>query len=194
MYNKKPIILIDVDGVLADFLTPTLKMINNIIDVPITEKDVTQWDIFKSIKSNKYDIKGLCFKEYSKNGFAMTLEPYEECLAPIKYINEIAEVYFVTVPVVSSKTWCHDRVAWLKKHFNIDDEQVIFTHNKSLVNGNMLIDDKIEHITAWSKLHEHSPAILWKQPYNQDEAYNLILNDWDYVVKKVKLMCDMILL
>tara|TARA_Y100000310_G_scaffold330212_1_gene401488 strand:- start:1026 stop:1610 length:585 start_codon:yes stop_codon:yes gene_type:complete len=194
MYNKKPIILIDVDGVLADFLTPTLNLINGIIEHPVTEKDITQWDIFKSIKSEKHDIEKICFEEYSKDGFALSLKPYSNCIDSINHINNIANLYFVTVPVVSSKTWCHDRVAWLKKYFNINDEQVIFTHKKSLVRGNMLIDDRIEYVKSWSKAHQNGTAILWKQPYNQYESHDLILNDWDFIVKKVERMCDAIIL
>ena len=95
---------------------------------------------------------------------------------------------------MTSRTWCYDRVLWLKQYFNISDEQVLFAHNKSIVAGDLFIDDRIEHVTTWSSANKLKPAILWKQPYNKNENHDLIINDWNFVVNKIERMRDITLI
>ena len=192
--NKKPTILFDVDGVVADFLTPTLKFVNNMLKTNYVADDIKQWNMFDSLKADGINVEEECFNYYAQDGFALKLHPYKKSLEPVRYINKIANLYFVTVPVKNSRTWCHDRVAWLKEHFGVDDEQVLFTHNKSLVRGDLFIDDRIKYVQTWGKVNEHKPAILWKQPYNKREKHDLIINDWEFVVKKIEKMNDVIIL
>ena len=192
--NKKPTILFDVDGVLADFLTPTLEFVNKLLRSNYKHDDIKQWDMFESLKSEGIDIEKECFNYYSQDGYALKLDPYDNCIEPVKHINNISHLYFVTVPIVTSRTWCYDRVSWLKTHFGINDEQVLFTHNKSLVRGDLFIDDRIKYVKTWSLINKFKPAILWKQPYNKTENHDLIINDWDLVVDKIESMNNAIIL
>lgn len=189
--NKKPTILFDVDGVVADFLTPTLKYVNNLLQANYGPDDIKQWNMFESLKSDGIDVETECFKYYSQDGFALNLLPYKESIEPVKHINKIANLYFVTTPVQTSRTWCYDRVVWLKQHFGVTDEQVLFAHNKSIVTGDLFIDDKIEHVKAWAQVNKFKPAILWKQPYNKNENHDLIIDDWKFIVNKIEKMIDL---
>ena len=44
---KKPRVLLDVDGVLADFLTPTLEILHRLTDRRWLAEEMTSWDLFE---------------------------------------------------------------------------------------------------------------------------------------------------
>ena len=85
--DKKPTILFDVDGVVADFLTPTLQYVNNLLQANYAPEDIKQWNMFDSLKSEGINVEEECFKYYSQDGYALKLLPYKECIEPVKYIN-----------------------------------------------------------------------------------------------------------
>ena len=45
----RPRVLLDVDGVLADFLTPALAFVEKLTGKPYQEADMTTWDIFEVV-------------------------------------------------------------------------------------------------------------------------------------------------
>lgn len=91
----------------------------------------------------------------------------------------------MTAPLLHCPTWESERREWLRCHFGFKARDVIFTARKDLVHGDVLIDDKPEHVKEWS-LRWGKCAVLWAQPYNsardcQDEAYTWRTDDWVYV-------------
>ncbi len=44
---------------------------------------------------------------------------------------------------------------------------MIFTSRKELVHGDLLVDDKPEHVEKWSSRWGKC-SVLWAQPYNSD--------------------------
>ena len=46
---RKPRVLVDVDGVLADFLTPAFKIIEKLTGRLYRPEEIKQWDIFETI-------------------------------------------------------------------------------------------------------------------------------------------------
>jgi 5'(3')-deoxyribonucleotidase len=63
--------------------------------------------------------------------------------------------------------------------FSIDEQDVIHTHAKHVVNGDLFVDDKPEHIVAWGAKGRKTSAFLWDTHRNQMAEGLPRLSNWD---------------
>jgi 5'(3')-deoxyribonucleotidase len=161
--KKKPV-LIDCDGVVCDFISKCLSVIN--------EKNRTNI-LFESIDK---DIRKVCKKYWDKemddllesDGFAQTFDMIPGTKEGIEKLKEAGfKIIYLTSPYYGSKTWAHDRLKWLEKHLRVNRNDVIFARTKQYTSGITLIDDKVENIRAWSKYNSQQ-ALLLDQPWNKN--------------------------
>lgn len=75
------------------------------------------------------------------------------------------EVFFVTSPILTMRSWVHTRTQWLKRHFDALEQDMVFTKSKHVVCGDVLVDDKPENVLEWAKTG-HGVAYLLLKPYN----------------------------
>ena len=185
MNTFKPIVLLDVDGVIANLLKSLLCEINKQTGLKLTEKDVTDWDIFECLNHTNYDIKSICLNCFSQPGFAYNLEPYEYAVESIATLQTMADVYILTMPF-DSPTWVADRTRWLKEHFNISPDKIIYAHDKCMINGDIFIDDRPYFVESWKKTHPNGLALLWDQPYNKLCETTSRIDSWPSLLEIVK--------
>lgn len=182
---NKPVILFDADGVLLDFMTPALRVAEEVIFrvtgamTTIKPEDLDSWDLFDTI-GRKYE--STCYVEYKKKGFCESIQPYPGAVEGLREARTMADIVIVT-SALDSETWDFERKASLHRHFGIPKNDVIFSHRKSLVVGRMLIDDRPSHARSWAKEHyARGIGVLWDQPYNRLEAIGenvLRCGTWD---------------
>ena len=188
-------ILVDCDGVLANFIEPFLAIANRLAGTSYTEADVKEWDMdrlpgFEAIKNEAW-------AEVGDPGFARNMPLYQGAQEGMRRLADIGEVFIVTAPLwlhkedesrgdLHGQTFCWDRVKWLRAHFGIPATRVIFAYHKELVEGDVLIDDKVENVEAWIKAHgtkKGTSAILWSHPYNKTGQGRhpkvMRTNDWN---------------
>mgnify|MGYP001576197444 CR=1 FL=1 len=161
----RPVILLDVDGVLADFITANLRTLHAFGAGPFAHDDVTAWSIEDSLgltSSQRARMKA----RWSEPGFCASIPPYEGAQAGVEALRAIGEVYAVTAPMWSGPTWQHERTEWLVKHFDFRREDVVSTAAKHLVRGDVLVEDKPEALHRWSSSWPDGLGVLWHQPYN----------------------------
>jgi len=169
MRKRRKRALLDVDGFLADFLTPALEVVDQVAiarGIPCKKfvpSDFRTWNIFDAIPS---ELEEPCFDIYKQPGFCSTFEPYPGSVEFVWELREHMDVYALTSPMLGP-TWVHDRTLWLIKHFDISPKQQIHTSAKYCVAGDLLADDKPEHVEEWSMAHPFGMPVLWDQPYNQ---------------------------
>jgi 5'-nucleotidase len=102
-------------------------------------------------------------------GFCATLASYPGATAGIEALMEIADVTFVTSPWWSSPYWLNERYQWLVAHFGEKQaRKLVFTSDKHLVAGDILIEDHIDTLIIWERLGFKSRlGILIDRPHNQ---------------------------
>lgn len=112
-------------------------------------------------------------------GFYAELHPVEGW---IDAMHEIAadghEVFIVTSPWLTNPTCVQDKLDWVAWHLGEKwRERVIITKDKTLVRGDLLVDDKPEIHGVATPSWEH---ILFDQPYNRGLQQRRLLNwaDW----------------
>lgn len=156
------------DGVICDFHGPVIQYIKDRWDIDVSRKDILT-DIRKYAQG-KWDDEAEDFIQ--SDGFAQKLEPLPGAIDAIKSIMEKHEVIFVTAPYLGSKTWDHDRRSWLEEKFDINRDQLIFAHNKKLIQGMTIIDDKWDTVVDWSDMNK-TTGIVFQQPWNVVRWENL---------------------
>ncbi len=161
--------LLDVDGVVADFTGDLLRAINS----PLTEADITQWDLFALLGDRAEAARDVCKQDVFWRH--MTLVPgAPEGVAKLQ--AEGYEIVWVTSPYYACVTWEDARRDWLYRTFGSGPRQMISTSLKYLVHGDVLIDDKPSHVTDWMKTTD-GIAYLYDRPHNQD--HDLVRFTWE---------------
>lgn len=160
-------ILLDVDGVLANFAQMAVDWVNNWASgAPSVHRSVSQintWDILKALGCSEYQD---AFDHYvCTQRPGQTLDPYVGAGHFYQQLRMLAEVVIVTSPFKKASCWEYDRRKWLQDHFGHDPNDVIFTSRKELVQGSVLIDDGPHNINAFP-----GPVVIIDRPWNQSRV------------------------
>ena len=170
MMNRRCRVLLDCDGILADFVSRWLSIINA-CGVRVSEAEITSWDIFEAIKPRFSseeafrNARRVCTVATGSEGFHNDLLPYADAVDGVARVSELADVHIVTSPW-NGPFWCHERDAWIEDHFGISRKRVTHTAAKYICVGDVLVDDKLENLTEWKEHHPNGAALLWHRPWN----------------------------
>lgn len=190
MRNKRPIVLLDCDGVLSDFIGGVLEIVKNVTGLIFSREDVGQFDFCAALGIRGMDAS-LIRGAIGERGFCESLKPYEGAQAGVRSLQEIAEVYVVTSPWNSSPTWTHERESWLWRHFKIPHSRVLHTSAKHLVAGDLFVDDKTSTVVAWRDAWPGRHAVRWNTPHNASEAWEgAEYADWSLLCLMVSTIAD----
>lgn len=119
---QKKILHLDMDGVLADFVS-AIKALSPNTDLQFYSKEVD--DI---CAANPYIFH--------------TLPPIEGAIEAVKELFDLADVYFLSSPMAHVALSYAGKRVWLHNHFgDIAERKLILTHRKDLVMGDILVDD-----------------------------------------------------
>lgn len=144
-------ILLDLDGVLANFLQGAINVLNRRLDKTVTEEQFVtefgEWGI------NKYF--GVSLPDFwtaieSESDFWLNLKPLPWAKQLYEWLSSEYEVTIVTSP--SGDPDCaRQKLEWLKKHFGITPDKVFIGSRKYLMarEGNVLIDDWSENVNKF---------------------------------------------
>jgi 5'-nucleotidase len=171
---KLKLILVDMDGVLANFEEGFLiEWKNNYPELPYIPIQARR--SFLSI------VEGIYFKK----GFVLGLEPFEGAIEALKTMrSEGHEVKICTTPLSGNKYSVEEKTAWVEKHLGKEWlKNLISIKDKSLVEGDYLIDDKPEITTTSIPKWEQ---IIFDAPYNRKVVGKKRLlkwADWQKVIK-----------
>lgn len=162
--------LLDVDGVLGDFPNEVLRFCNRYGRAseqrPWVLEDAVEHDILKALKLGH--LQDRLDMHMADSDFCRYMPVYEGAEAFVDELKSFADVVIVTASYGNVSGWEHARRAWLKQHFNIGKEDVIFAKRKDCVAGNYLLDDKLRNIDAWRSAWGHQgTAVVFDRPWNQ---------------------------
>jgi len=143
----KKTVLIDMDGVVADLETsvtdiyqrenPTLGFI------PKAERQgmIMQHQYrarFGDLEADTLE------KIFQRPGLFANLKPFPQAVGVIKNMlrSERYNIFFCTTPHKNNPTCASDKIAWICKHFGDQHaSKVIITNDKTIIQGDYLIDD-----------------------------------------------------
>ena len=140
--KKEQQILLDMDGVLVDFVSGALSALNRDFNKDITiERYVKEFGLWEM-----YDYYGISIKQFwdsihNTPDFWYNLQPLPWYKELYKLLSELGLVTIVTTPSIDPSC-AEQKLRWLRDYMDIDSTQVLMGTRKSLLVGNgILIDD-----------------------------------------------------
>lgn len=178
------IFLFDVDGVCGDLVSKLLLDLSKDFDNLPKYEDIHDHgqllDPHNSVLT-KEQLK-VAHNLMLSEGYSNTFDVIDGCKLTIDQLKNTGHtIKWVTAPYYRSKTWCFDRLLWLKTHFAATDDDVIFAQDKSLTFGDVFVDDKESNVEAWQHRWRDGKALLFTQPWNMKS--DLPRGTWDEIRK-----------
>lgn len=179
------IILCDCDGVLCDFDGQFRKalLVKYDFDLPLDHKDFG----FTDVVGWRSEFWNACHEE----GFVAAMDVLPGSQHAIDELRPLGRVVCVTAPFDGARYWMNERVRWLKRHFDFNYKDIIFANDKSLIDGDVLIDDKAETILGWN----NGLAVLRDRPWNRAADIGICRDrrtdkvraySWDDIIREAK--------
>lgn len=187
----KQSILIDIDGVIANFYKGFSEFLNKEYgctlrpDVEPSQYDFGQWG--HGVQNINFD---LATYDWMVNDGFEKLEPFNGAQNFIKKIKSKYEIYFVTARIGDWETKLSNRIknkiknntyAWLSKH-NMPTDCLHFAHDKipfCLENKiNLMVEDKLS--TAVLAAQNNITTILLDRGYNKGKEYKNVLRVFSF--------------
>lgn len=162
----RPVMLLDVDGVLADF---DAKM-SRVLSWPTIEPgDRMEWDLFADLErlggaQAAERARAIC--DDVSNQFWQGLPlMHPELPSKLDELRKTHRLVAAASPWPGCVHWAYTRRQWLTQlSFGVED--VVVARDKSLLCGDVFLDDKPEHVAAWQRAHPTGRAVLYDAAYN----------------------------
>lgn len=167
MTEDKPIrpeVLLDCDGVIADFDTAYWKLADSFTKggLKFDRESCPAYSWRDHIEGEVFD---KCEKVAREPGFCARILPYDGALEAVQRLREFANVHVVTSPL-DSIYWVHERSQWLEA-FGFERDDITFTRAKHRVHGDVLIEDWPGHLVKWSAGKPNTHSYLVDRRYNR---------------------------
>lgn len=158
-------LLLDVDGVIADFYGQTRRDLVR-AGGPELAPDPASWHFLDSIGAKWRDV---IWDIWHAEGWVGRIPTYDGSVEAVNSARRLGyDVHFVTsVGFVTHRTWHRERVEWLTNWFRADPADVTFTSKKEFVRGDIFVDDKAGVPQEWARMNPDGIGVIWDHPYNR---------------------------
>ncbi|CAL9701367.1 unnamed protein product [Knipowitschia caucasica] len=173
--EKRLRVLVDMDGVLADFEGGFLRKFRaRFPQEPfISLEERRGFWVSAQYGELREDLCDKAISIWESKDFFLELEPLPGAVEVVKQMSQMenTDVFICTSPIKRYQHCPQEKYAWVEKHLGHDFlDQVILTRDKTLVSGDILIDDKpdilgVESSPSWEhilfsachNLHQNCP-------------------------------------
>lgn len=178
MSCRKEVILVDQDGVLADFergfLDEWKKRYPERSHIPLEQRST------HSI-ADQYPIsERLLIREImTEEGFVCNLPPITGAIQALNDMRSAGLIVKICTSPLSNYTNCvEEKYMWVEAHLGLEwTRDLILTKDKTLIRGDVLIDDKPSVEGVYVPDWEH---VIFDQPYNRNSVDKRRLLNWSH--------------
>ncbi len=158
-------IAIDFDETLFPTLTKVVELYNKKHDMNLELSQITTYNLHDSLPA---EVADELLELFVDKEVYSSLQPYKGAIRAIKTLVEQGhEIYIATSTDVRNMEWKEEL---LQKHFPfIPKKNLIRIHDKSLLNVDVLVEDKLDNLKS-----TFADRVCFNQPWNVDD-------DADYV-------------
>lgn len=169
------IIFVDVDGTVADLQTVVLKHYNNDYQDHLTIADITDWNMGLFAKCGDK-----IFSYFEIASLYNEVLPIKKALWGVKELKKLGHrVVFATTDTNGT---AGRKYVWLLKNGFVDTRKnYVEVSDKSLLNGESLIDDAFHNVSIFNGM-----GILLNMPWNTKFEWNRRANNWEEIITYFK--------
>lgn len=182
----RPIILVDIDGVFANFIERALPTVCATLRSTrtreayeagnfeaITHEHIVSYKMEEVFGLKPHEIA--CWHDWhvKQPKFCAKISPYPGAREAIAELQKIGDVHPVSWPWPKSPYWIAEREDWLAEQLGIDPGMSVQTSQKALVFGNVFIEDTTKHLVNWRNRWRDGVGIRIARPYNKSEKFEL---------------------
>lgn len=175
------IVLVDMDDVITEFEKKVIEL--------LIEKVPEKEDLFKKertkfkLNEEHPELKELIKEITSQKGLIENLEPVEGCIEALKKIKELGhDIFICTSPLTDYENNIVEKYKWIEKNLGKEwTKKIIFTKDKTLIKGDVLIDDNPEIKGLKNPEWEH---IIFDRVYNKHikDKKRLTWDNWEEIL------------
>lgn len=164
----QPVILIDLDGPLADFDRHYWTTAIGLYDehpFDIVDLNERRYRFLSDHLTTSGKRTQMRVGQVNKAGWFADLPPVPGAVDAVLELAERAEVWICTKPLEPNPTCRDDKAAWIEHHLGAGwSRRLIITPDKSLVHGAVLLDDAIK--PEWCSRATWTP-VVYDEPFNR---------------------------
>lgn len=170
------IILLDMDGVMADFNAAALEMYNFLTNENVVVEQIKTPQTGKHVGDPT-----LLRKIVESPGFMRNLQPIDGAIEGVEYLHGKGHDIVFVSNATNCPTSGHEKRDWLKYYFSKvwKYAPLILTKQKYRVRGDVLIDDDPKNFVG---LHESTKALLYNHSYNAHVVGFERVYGWDHIL------------
>jgi len=163
-------ILLDVDGILSDFCSLFVSLLNHQTGRNHTSAEVTTFE-FSCIATPEEERAVFAYiSNYA--GMVRNMPEYGWNVVAMQELRRRGHrVLAVTSPQWDCPRWCYERAQWLRDRGFLHSE-IVFTSDKSRIVGDVLVDDRFENVRDWQASHPYGRGIVLDQPWNRAHSWH----------------------
>ncbi len=164
-------IAIDFDSTLFPTMEKVIDIYNKKHNTSINMSQITMYNLHDNFPA---DVADELIELFVEKEVYSSLQPYKGAIRAVKVLAEQGhEIYIATSTDVRNMEWKEEL---LQKHFPfIPKKNLIRIHNKSLLNVDVLVDDKLDNLKS-----TFADRVCFNQNWNQDEEA-----DWVYSIYRI---------
>jgi len=164
MHEDSPLIGLDLDGVVAEFVEPFLVELRKELDICLRRSDIISYDLAEMTGLGKTDFDGF-LDRLATSGFYASLKPVHGAPSSIRSLAKLYDICILTTRPQASQ---RDTVRWLGRH-RIPYDALEFCEFGNKVSKDdqlaVFVDDNLEQAAIAA---EHVPLVLLlDQPWNR---------------------------
>lgn len=169
------LILLDQDGVLADFHAGFLSIWaerhpDRVVPALVERRSFYMRDEFPAHMADEVE------RVYTDAGFFRDLPPLPGAVEAAHTLLELGhDVRICTSPILKYRYCLPEKYEWVERHLGHDFmSRIILTRDKTLVHGDVLVDDNPKILGSLTPSWRH---VIFDQPYNRHVAGTRM--DWN---------------
>lgn len=164
--SQQRTILVDIDNTISNMNHVWLQYINHYYGTNYKYTDITHWDFFNILQAQGMDV----FKFLEWSGFWRSTKIYPNAVQALEtFVRNGHKVRLVTATDLFNPV-LRDKLSHVLKHFNpllINKNSIIIANDKSVVEGDVLIDDNLD--ICLERIKRKKLTYKVSQPWNTGE-------------------------
>jgi len=126
--NKKEMLGVDIDEVVADFMGSFLDFYNSVSGKAYKKQDITRYELWKVLNCTQSDLVSLIY-EFHKTPFFKSIKPIEGSTKGIAFLKSKYRLHAITS---RQKEIVRETTEWIEYYFKSCFESIEFTDDNAL--------------------------------------------------------------